>query len=104
MLIAIVMRWMCSGGCEVDGVALDGVRAVGLLAQEARCPVGGGRLVVEDEVLVWGDLALRVGEEQGEVGVCAAEPERDGQPFARLIGQRGRRGRLTGQGGAVRAG
>ncbi|MFI6899119.1 DUF6308 family protein [Streptomyces sp. NPDC050256] len=45
----------------MDGGALDGVGAGVLLAQEARGPAGAGRLVVEDEVLVRGDLALRVG-------------------------------------------
>jgi hypothetical protein len=56
-------------GGEVEGCAFDGVRAVGLLAQQAGRALGGGGLVVEDEVLIAGDLAAGVGQEESEVGV-----------------------------------
>ena len=42
-------------GGEMEGCAFDGVRAVGLLAQQAGRALGGGGLVVENEVLIAGD-------------------------------------------------
>ncbi len=88
MLIAIVMRWTCSGRAARWMAARSTAWVPSFcLPRRRAAPLGGGRLVVEDEVLVRADPALCVGEEEREVGVSAGEAERDGQPFPCLVGQ-----------------
>lgn len=77
---------------QVDGGAFDGVWSLGQLAEQARGSVGGGRLVVEDEVLVASDTAVVSGKEESEIGIRPRESEGDVDSVPGFFGHRvGRR-------------